>query len=176
MPQNDGELRMEGARILFRNFTGRETDYNRLGDRNFCLALGEELAEELVQDGWNVKRRVSRDEGDPDLLYIKVNVKYSAKSRPPKIVMVTSKGRTELTEDLVELLDLPEIASVDLVVRPYHWTIKGETGISAYLKLMYVTIKEDEFELKYADIPEIGASMDYVDGEVVDWEPRAIES
>lgn len=155
MPQNDGTLLMENARIVLRNFAGKEGMYNREGDRNFCILLDDDVAEAMANDGWNVKFFKNRDTADPEeprQPYLITSVSY--KGRPPKIVMITSKGRTELTEDEIEILDWVDIDNVDLIVRPYEWRVGDKTGIKAYLKSLYVTINEDALELKYAHIDE----------------------
>lgn len=154
MPKVEGSVTIEDARIVFRNFSGKEGPYNREGDRNFAVILPEDLAAQLLEDGWNVKRLKPRPEdlengveqGNP---YISVSVSY--KGRPPRIVMITSRNRTELTEDIVEMLDYVDIKQVDLIFRPYNWEVRGDHGVKAYLKTMYITINEDELELKYAD-------------------------
>ena len=41
-------LVMENARLIFRNFSGNETRFNRNGNRNFCVIIDNpEQAEEL---------------------------------------------------------------------------------------------------------------------------------
>jgi len=144
---------IEGARIVFRNFAGAEGQYNRAGDRNFAVLLEPSIAEEMAKDGWNIKTLRAREEEDEPQPYVQVSVSY--KGRPPNIVMVSSKGRTSLPEDMVEILDYVDIANVDLILNPYQWAVSGKTGVKAYLKTMFVTILEDELQQKYADVPEI---------------------
>ena len=157
MAGNDGTLVIEGARIIFRNFAGKEGMYNAEGDRNFCLLLEPDVAEMMARDGWNVKtlkpRPGNEDEGPQP--YIPVSIGY--KNRPPRIVMITSKGRTDLGQDELELLDWVDIANVDLIIRPYSWSVGGRGGVKAYLKSFFVTIAEDFLELKYADVQELPA-------------------
>lgn len=152
MPQ-DNTVIMEGVRIVFRNFSGKEGQYNREGDRNFAVLLDDQTAEEMARDGWNVKwlkPREDAEEGETPQAYLSVSVKFTG--RPPRIVLVTSRGRTNLDEDSVEMLDWADIQNVDLIVRPYEWSVNGKTGIKAYLQSIYVTIEEDALERKYAEM------------------------
>lgn len=189
MAQNDGTLLMEDARILFRNFAGKEGMYNREGDRNFCVLLDPELAKDMKADGWNIKQLRAREEGDEPQDYIQVSVSY--KNRPPRVMIVTSRGRTSIPEEMVEMLDWVDVKSVDLIVRPYHWNVSGKTGVKAYMQSIYITILEDALEQKYADVPyaelegageaplelEAGQDPSVIDVEFFeDDEPKAIES
>lgn len=142
----------ENAQIRFRNFRGEEGKYNRAGDRNFVVFLEPEDAANLSSMGWNVKELQPRDPQDSPQAYIQVSVSY--KGRPPKIMMVTSGGKTPVDEQMVDVLDYAEIKTVDLIVNPYEWEVNGKTGIKAYLKSMFVTLVEDDLDRKYADIPD----------------------
>jgi hypothetical protein len=153
MPPGDGTIVMEDVRIVFRNFAGKEGQYNREGDRNFAVLLDDPLAETLLKDGWNVKRLKAREEGDVEQAYLSVSVGF--KILPPRIVMITSRGRTTLSEEEVELLDWADIRTVDLIIRPYEWVVNGKNGIKAYLKSLFITIQEDALDLKYADIEDV---------------------
>ena len=150
-------ITIEGARIAFRNFSGKEGKYNPAGKRNFCVLLEEDLAKTLEHDGWNVRWLNPRDEGDPPQGYLQVSVAYG--NFPPKIVLVSSNGKTVLGEEEVGLLDWAEIESVDLVIRPYNWEVNSKTGVKAYLKSLWVTIVEDEFEKKYKDVPDSATNV-----------------
>lgn len=144
-----GNISIEGAVIGFRNFGGKADVFNRAGDRNFCVFLDPDIAEKLTEEGWNVKHTNPRDEDDEPTPYIQVAVKYGVK--PPKIVLITSRGMNPIGEHEVGMLDWAEITHVDLTITPYEWSVNGNSGIKAYLKTMYVAIEEDEFEAKYAD-------------------------
>jgi hypothetical protein len=154
MPAQDNTVLMEGVRIIFRNFAGKEGQYNREGDRNFAVLLDEKIAKAMDEDGWNVKwlRPRSEEEGEEPQAYLPISVNF--KGRPPRVVMITSRGRTNLDEDTVESLDWADIINVDLIVRPYEWVVNDKSGIKAYLQALYVTIEEDPLEIKYGELDQ----------------------
>lgn len=153
--RNMPKLSIENARIIFKNFSGRETQYNHKGDRNFCVIIDDPIrAKELAEDGWRVRTRPPREEGEPETNYIQVAVSFKdVPGIPPtKVIMMTQNSKVLLDESTVGELDFAEIENVDLILRPYQWEVRGETGVKAYLEKMYVTVYTDEFEAKYANV------------------------
>ena len=168
MPRNDKNVTIEDVTIAFRNFSGKEDQYNRAGDRNFVVMLDPELAEKMAADGWNVKYLRAREEGDEEQAYIQVAVSY--KNRPPKIAMVTSRKISYLTEEEVEILDWVDIETADVTLNPYEWAVGDKHGIKAYLHVLYIKIEEDYLQSKWESFVEQqlqieGGGRDYIDGE-----------
>lgn len=148
MPDQAKTFMIEDARIIFRNFAGKEGQYNREGDRNFAVILPEDIAQTMLEDGWNVRYLDAREEGDVDTPYIQVAVNFN--NRPPRVVVITSTTRTQLDASSVEILDWADIKTADLIARGYDWTVGGKSGTKAYLQSLFVTIEEDALERKYA--------------------------
>jgi hypothetical protein len=147
----------ENARIIFRNFSGAEGTFNKAGDRNFCVVLSEDEAEQLKNEGWAVKFPKPREDRDTPLPYLPITVKWKKDgTRNPVVVLITNQGknRTTLGEDELFLLDWAELKNVDLIWRDFNWEVNGNMGHKAYLKSIYVTIQEDRLQLKYADLED----------------------
>jgi len=170
MALKDRQITMQGVKLLWPNFSGREGQYNRAGERNFNVLIPEDLYQRLLADGWTVKRTKTKEvdgelTGDEPYLPVKINF---ASANPPKIVMITNGKRTYLTEDVVELLDYADISNLDLMVNPYNYNVSGSTGTNAYLHKLFATVELDELEKKYEDVPPAGGS--HVDEAPPAWE------
>ncbi len=158
MAGKDDVVFIENATIAFRNFGGRAGMYNAEGDRQFSVMLDSKLARDLESKGWKVKQLKVREEGDIPQDFITVSVKYRGRNgpvRPPTMVLISSRGRTNLAETECDILDQVELANVDMAINPYHWDVNGKTGVKPYLKAIYVTIYEDYLQQKYAAVPEL---------------------
>lgn len=141
-----GILQIDDARIIYRNFSGEGSKFNREGDRNFSLIIDDPaVADELVAQGWNVKIREPREEGDNPFIHLPVKVKFN--ERGPRIYLITGDRRNELDEESVGILDNVDIISVDLDIRPYDWEVNGKTGRTAYLHSMRVIQEVDRFAM-----------------------------
>jgi hypothetical protein len=150
-------ITIENATVKFKNFSGKSSKYNPNGKRTFCVFIGSELANILSSDGWNIKHLEPRDPQDDPQAYLQVEARFD--NFPPKVVLISSKGKTLLDEENVSILDWAEIDNIDLIIKPYNWIMnegtKNETkGVKAFLKSIYVTITEDELERKYVDVPD----------------------
>ena len=139
-----GILQIDDAHIIYRNFSGVGGKFNREGDRNFAIVIpDQEAADALIKEGWNVKIKPPREDGDSPFMYLPVKVKFS--ERGPACYLATGSRMNKLDEDSVSCLDDVDILSVDLDVRPYDWVVNGKEGRTAYLQSIKVTQQIDRF-------------------------------
>ena len=140
-----GILQIDDARIVYRNFSGAGSKFNREGDRNFAVVIpDQEQADALLAEGWNVKIRPPREEGDIPFMYLPVKIKFN--DRGPGCYLISGSHRRTLGEDTVDILDDIDISSVDMDIRPYDWEMAdGKSGRAAYLQSICVTQAIDRF-------------------------------
>lgn len=146
-----GILQVDDARIVYRNFSGAPSKFNREGDRNFAVVIEtQEQADALIEEGWNVKIKAPRDEGEDPFIYLPVKIKFN--DRGPSVYLRSGKAMRKLSEDTVDILDNVDILSVSMDLRPYDWEVNGKSGRTAYLQSINVTQEVDRFADIYAEV------------------------
>lgn len=145
---------LEDVRIMqgsYKNFSGRKTEYNRIGWRTFCIIIDDmDFAEQLKADGWNVKIRQPRDEGDMPIYYLQLKLSYSTDEsnvngtmfQNPVVKRISGNTMIELTPETCGQLDDDEIEYVDIRIRPSMWNVMGNTGYTGYVKELYARVEE----------------------------------
>ena len=145
-----GILQIDDARIIYRNFSGTPSKFNREGDRNFAVVIpDQETADRLIADGWNIKIKEPRDEDDIPFMFLPVKVKFN--DRGPNAYLQTGNKMNRLDEESISCLDDVDIRSVDLDIRPYDWNVNGKTGRTAYLQSISVIQNIDRFAARFAE-------------------------
>ena len=170
MDRNYEPIVIRNAQLFKTNFSGKEIPpYNPEGRRNFCVFIDDlNVAEDMQKDGWNIRWLEPRKEGDTRKAFLSIAVNFN--NRPPKIVLVTSRGETRIGEEEVGMLDWAEKEQVDISINPRHWDDKdGTHKIKAYLRTMKVRIYEDELEQeideRYENAPT--SAMDVVTDDAI---------
>lgn len=143
-------LQIDNARLIYRNFAGAGSKFNREGDRNFAIIIeDQETANKLAELGWNVKIKPPRDADDEPFMFLPVKVKFN--DRGPNVYLISGNNRVTLDEESVECLDDVDILNVDLDIRPYDWEVNGKSGRTAYLQSICVTQEVDRFAARVAE-------------------------
>lgn len=138
---------IENCDLVLRNFSGKEGRFNPAGARNFAIVLTDQQAEEMQELGWNVKYFKPRDDEPIGQPFIKVKVGFDKK--PPKILLVTTRGKTYLDEQTVHELDHADIETCDVTLNPFEWSNDSGSGVTAYAKTIVVKVVEDYLEMKW---------------------------
>ena len=128
-----GILQIEDARIIYRNFA--------------VIIPNQEIADELIADGWAVKIKPPRDEDESPFMYLPVKVKFN--NRGPAAYVKSGNSVQRLNQDTIGMLDEIDIQSVDMDLRAYDWEVNGKTGRSAYLQAINVIQNIDRFGAQY---------------------------
>ena len=144
-------INIEGAIVIWKNFSGERDKFNP-GKRGFSVVIDDAvMADELRNEGWNVKDRPLQEGADPSeqewTLPVKLNM-----NRYTQVWLIVGNHKTLLDENTVAQLDVVDFVNCDISIRPYEWEMGGRNGITAYVDSMYITIRENKFAEKYADL------------------------
>lgn len=155
-----------GSYIRWKNFRGEKKIsggrvVNDEGNRNFAIFFEDlDFAQKLSNDGWPIRFRDPREEGDDPQAILKVKVRYD--KVPPRVMIVKGDGKfQELSEDMVGILDSMRIDSASVVLHPYNYASSdnsGEWDVSVYCKALYVVPGNDPI---YDIERHYGATDDY---------------
>ena len=149
-----------GRDIWWRNMQGNATQVSPAGNRSFAIALDDDLAQELSDEGWTCIAFRPRDKNDPDspiLPRFKIKM-YLNSPNPPRIYIASSDGkrRTQVDESYLDdqNIDKRGIDWCDIAVNPYNWNVRGDSGCTAYLSEITIKLEEGAFDYKYVeDVP-----------------------
>lgn len=142
---------LEGVQIIFKNFSGRESEFNERGNRTFSVRLDDpDLATTLLDDGWNIKPLVDED-GVVVAHHLPVRLNFDSRI-PPRVYRVwDDQSEPRLIRDMMEidLFDVLPIKWVDIRVNPSFWTVRGESGVKAYADTVFICVEEDDLDRKW---------------------------
>lgn len=147
-----GNLVVENAVIFWTNFKGEPTRFNpQGGKRTLNLALTDAVAEDLRNEGWNIKDRDPFDEQDDILHFTECVLNMNSRFEPRVMLCTEWKGRKTMTAlhgDSVGKLDDIRCENVDLVIHPHQ----HDKGCKGYVNTLVATqAKSDLFGGKYDD-------------------------
>ena len=149
------ELELADVRVKwsFSHFDGREEGYNSEGDHNFTVILDEEIAKKALAEGWAVKEMDPYEEGDPPEWLLKCKISY--KYEPPLIYLI--KNQRKLRAEVRDLRDIRRDTTerIDVILQPSRWVNGPNSGITAYVKELYATVRQSRFRDQYEDLEEI---------------------
>lgn len=145
-----GILQIDDCRIIYRNFRGEASKFNREGDRNFAVVVpDDEIKDALIGEGYNVKIKPPRDEDEAPFMYLPVKIKFN--DRGPAAYLQSGRAMRRLDEESIAMLDDIDILSVNMDIRPYDWEVQGKTGRTAYLQSIKVIQEIDRFAAEFAE-------------------------
>ena len=154
-------LKIDSPELFMINFSGRPTDNNPQGHRQFSMVIpSEEMAEDMKADGWSVWYTKESDKYGGPKPCITVEMRFHHEKDleylNPKIYRCTRKKPEGvlLTEDLVSDLDRDEIEDTILWINPSRWNVNGKTGIKAYVDSLWVKVEDSDPTTKFWGYPD----------------------
>lgn len=149
------DLIVRDAHVIFMKLSNTP---DKFGDttRKFDLVIDDkDEAQQLIDAGWPVKIKVPKNTDYEPYHYLRCKMKFHDDTPTvrydPSVFVVDGKSKTKMTAQTVGLLDNERIKKIDLVLTPYAWENTNGSGITVYVKSMYVTVDTDPLAAEYAE-------------------------
>lgn len=146
------DLEIENANIKWSwsNFDGRPDSFDSEGGkRYFVVILPGPEAVRLRDLGWSIKENDPYEEGDEPEFTMKVYISY--RFDPPGVYLIKNGRKIRAEESDVSDIRRDVCENIDLVISPKPWEKNGRSGVSAYVKELYASIRVSRFGQKYED-------------------------
>lgn len=134
-------VKVENARIVFRNFAGKERKNNKEGERTFCVVLDDATAEQLIKYKWDVQYIPGINDEDKPTPYVQVTIDPNAFF--PSIVLLDAMCRKIVDEESVTRLNKEKILRADVTMVGYPWVVGSHRSVRVYLEELIATIEEN---------------------------------
>lgn len=149
--ENNKIVSIENTRFIFEtNFSGDPRRDKFGSDKRYAnIIIPEELAEELVDEGFNVRHTDPKDSKYEKTYFVKASVNYDSKF-PPRIFLVSGDNPPELLDsESVGVIDTMYIRNVNVILSKYYNTKIDKWSL--YVRTMYVEqeLDNDPFAARY---------------------------
>lgn len=168
---------MNPADIRWKNFSGKVTDRNQYGNKQFALFLDPTLidVEDLIAEGWKIKKREYYGTDKPTEYYLNVDVKFGYEKCPTEVTLIItdedgSQHGCHLDEDTIFQLDDVVFTDVSCIIRP-RWVknkYTGEWSLKAMLARLDVWSNPDYFKIALDDFDNDLAEVIFDDDDKIE--------
>ena len=148
--ENNGRelVSVEDGRVALKNFRGDK--FGNGGKRSFCLVIPtEEIKDELIKRGWNVRIKPPFHEDEEPFMYLPININdFRDDGRGPNVYIKSGNNplyKVESNNRLDSLQDM-SIAGIDLYFRPYDNPERGTRTAWAQSLKIYQRITDPFYE------------------------------
>lgn len=149
--ENNKIVSIENTRFIFEtNFSGDPRRDKFGSDKRYAnIIVPEELAEELTDEGFNVRHTDPKDNDYEKTYFVKAAVNYDSKF-PPRIFLVSGDNPPELLDvESVGVIDTMYIRNVNVILSKYYNATIDKWSL--YVRTMYVEqeLDNDPFAARY---------------------------
>ena len=169
--------------LMFPNFEGREVRdrntgriYNKEGDQNFCVAIPDGLADDLTDEGWNVKVYEDSDGNVTKYIKVKINWNPTKAEYIPDMNTITNRKTgervsTKLDEETSKLISISTLKDIDISIRRSAYRDdEGNWKPTARLAGAWATLHQSYLADKWNDIQTMSSAQTEEVGEEVNEE------
>lgn len=149
--ENNKLVTIENTKFIFdTNFSGDPRRDKYGSDRRYCnIIIPDQLAEELIDEGFNVHCTDPKDSGYEKTYFVRAVVNYDSKY-PPRIYLVSGENPPELLDaESVCLVDTMYVENVNVILSKYYNANNDKRSL--YVRTMYVeqALDSDPFAARY---------------------------